>query len=63
VPYEYTPGDWLSTADAARVLGMSPSALRSRRSEGRETLPHVKIGASVLYQRAAVERSAREGRK
>jgi hypothetical protein len=63
VPYEFNPDDFLSTVDAARVLGLSPGTLRARRSEGRETLPHIKVGPVVLYYRSAVERSAREGLK
>lgn len=63
MPYEFNPDDFLSTKDAARALGLTPGTLRARRSEGRETLPFIKVGPVVLYSRDAVERAARRGGK
>lgn len=61
MPYEFRAEDWLTTTQAAEALGVTPSALRSRRSEGRERLPNIRVGNTVLYQRAPVERAAERG--
>ncbi|MFE0722011.1 helix-turn-helix domain-containing protein [Streptomyces rochei] len=58
MPYEFRRDDWLSTAEAAALLGVQAVTLRARRSEGRETLPYIKVGQSVLYPRVEVERLA-----
>ncbi|MFC5216172.1 helix-turn-helix domain-containing protein [Streptomyces coerulescens] len=61
MPYEFRAEDWLTTAQAAELLGLSAGSLRARRSEGRERLPHIRVGNTVLYQRAPVERAAERG--
>jgi hypothetical protein len=52
------PSNLISTNETARLLGVSPGTLRRRRSEGVETLPYVRVGSSILYERLAVERLA-----
>ena len=53
----------LSTADAARLLGMSPKTLRCLRCD-RAGPPALKLGgaqqARVVYRRSALERWVRE---
>ncbi|MER7814250.1 hypothetical protein [Streptomyces sp. NPDC096153] len=62
MPYKYTPDAWISTREAAQLLGLKPGTMRARRSEDRETLPYIRVagGTVVLYQRAAVEKLAEE---
>lgn len=48
------PDKYLSTTEAARRLGVSPSTLRTWRSEERG--PHfIKFGNTVIYERSVVE--------
>jgi hypothetical protein len=60
VPFEFNPSNYISTTEAARILGVSPGTLRCRRSEGVETLPYIRVGTSVLYERRRVEQIAQE---
>lgn len=50
---------YLRTADAARLIGITPGTLRNWRSDGRRDQPaFIRIGAMVLYRREEVERFA-----
>ncbi|MCB9756261.1 MAG: helix-turn-helix domain-containing protein [Myxococcales bacterium] len=49
----------LTTADLARILGISPSGVRSARHEGRLP-PAVVIGRRVYWRPSTIERWLRE---
>jgi hypothetical protein len=52
---QYDPTrEWMTTNEVAYLLDLKPSTIRARRNEGRERLPFVKIGQTVLYDAAAV---------
>lgn len=51
-------GEFLTTNQVARLLGISPSSLEKARSTGHgpyACLPYHKIGRSVRYRRADIE--------
>lgn len=61
-------GEWLSANEAARLLGISRTALRQRRSREGPTHPtYLKTaGSCVFYERSALERyrlTWKDGRK
>jgi excisionase family DNA binding protein len=43
----------LTTAEMAKILGVSPNTLEVWRSTGRYALPFVKVGRLVRYKRSA----------
>lgn len=49
---------YISTAEAARILGTTPGALRSDRFFNRPTPPAIKAGNRLLWNRLAVEQWA-----
>jgi hypothetical protein len=47
----------LSEKEAAKFLGLTPGALRTRRARpGKNPIPYVKVGASVRYSEQALRR-------
>lgn len=52
------PDKYLSTTEAARHLGVSPSTLRTWRSEERGPR-FLKFGNTVIYERSVIEDYAR----
>lgn len=51
---QVTEDELLTTADAARVLDVTPGTLEVWRATKRYPLPYVKIGRSVKYRRSDV---------
>lgn len=47
--------EFLSTAETARFLGVTPSKLEHDRAAG-TGLPYLKLGRAVRYRRSAIER-------
>jgi excisionase family DNA binding protein len=46
---------YLTSRETAARLGIHGGTLRNWRTDGLERLPHVKLGASVLYKASDVE--------
>ena len=53
-------GDLISTSEAARLLGVTPSYLRHQRAEGALGLPWIRVSNVCMYEREAVLATARE---
>jgi excisionase family DNA binding protein len=49
-----TDDDLLTTAEAAKLLDVTPGTLEVWRSTKRYPLPYVKIGSNVRYRKSAV---------
>lgn len=60
--FEDLERDWLTTAEAAKLLGLTPDTLRDYRAKGRSPRYH-KRGHAVLYRRSDVEAHMRAGRR
>lgn len=50
------PSAWLTTVEAAVVLGLSPATLHTWRCKGDERLPYFKRGRLVRYRRSDLDR-------
>jgi hypothetical protein len=50
---------YVNTSGAARILGVTASALRRARNEGREAMHWTKVGQEALYPLVEVEARAR----
>ena len=46
---------YVSTPEAAQLLGVAASTLRCRRSVGNELVPSTTFGSAVLYRLADIE--------
>lgn len=47
--------DLLSTAEAAKRLGIAEQTLRKWRSKGSPSIPYVKLGSLVKYRREDID--------
>lgn len=52
--------DYVTTAEAAQILGMHPGSLRNRRADKVETMATIRVGAVIMYPLIDVERLAVE---
>lgn len=57
-PPDHGPYDWITAAEAARVLGCTPSNVRDRARRG--TLPARRAGGRWVLPAAAIERAAQQ---
>ncbi|QOV37648.1 helix-turn-helix domain-containing protein [Streptomyces ferrugineus] len=55
--------NYMTVRETARRLGVHPGTVRNWRSDGVEPIEGVKLGASVLYRQADVEKLAEERAK
>ncbi|MEW1868748.1 helix-turn-helix domain-containing protein [Streptomyces caelestis] len=52
--------NYMTVKETAHRLGVHPGTVRNWRSNGVEPIESVKLGASVLYRQADVEKLAKE---
>ena len=45
----------VSSAEAARLIGLAPQTLKQRRSQGTIDLPYYRVGRRIMYDRHEVE--------
>ncbi len=61
--FEINGTKYLTNRQVAERLGLHPGTIRNRRADGRDPIPSVRVGSSVLYPLSAIEAYERSGRR